>query len=245
MIRPLKQRVQKFLESTALDIIGVLLVVGVSIALGFHNTVVNGLPIGWFSTIGAGVSMMVTRLVTKRNNIGNLIGLVTAINSAVVDYYLGNEAAILTYPISFLGAGMSYLYWKRRPNRIPRKIDNIFFVNVGIAFVLATVLNYIGFTDFLNGPLGDNRSKFLVTSAITGITYSGILNTPRMYADTWASWQVYNILKLQQNILFGNVAYILKYTFYLFNAGLAWIVWHWIRKDGSEMDRGLPNQNTL
>ena len=25
-----------------------------SIALGFHNTVVNGLPIGWFSTIGAG-----------------------------------------------------------------------------------------------------------------------------------------------------------------------------------------------
>ena len=39
---------------------------------------------------------------------------------------------------------------------------------------------------------------------------------------------VYNILKLQQNILFGNVkcpsCYILKYTFYLFNAGLAWIV---------------------
>ncbi|MGB2412241.1 MAG: hypothetical protein ACPH9Q_00795 [Schleiferiaceae bacterium] len=101
MILPLKQRVQKFLESTALDIIGVLLVVGVSIALGFHNTVVNGLPIGWLSTIGAGVSMMVTRLVTKRNNIGNLIGLATAINSAVVDYYLGNEAAILTYLISF------------------------------------------------------------------------------------------------------------------------------------------------
>ncbi|MGB2412240.1 MAG: hypothetical protein ACPH9Q_00790 [Schleiferiaceae bacterium] len=50
---------------------------------------------------------------------------------------------------------MSYLYWKRRPNRVPRKIDNIFFVNVGIAFVLATVLNYIGFTDVLNGPLGD------------------------------------------------------------------------------------------
>jgi hypothetical protein len=41
------------------------------------------------------------------------------------------------------------------------------------------------------------------------------------------------------------VAYILKYTFYLFNAGLAWFVWHWIRKDGSEMYRGLPNQNTL
>ncbi len=229
MIRQLKQRIQKFLESTALDVIGVLLVVGLSIVLGFHNTVVNGLPIGWFSTIGAGVSMMVTRLITKRNNIGNLIGLATAVNSAVVDFYLGNEAAILTYPISFIGAGMSYLYWKRRPNRVPRKIDKIFFLNACIAFVLATVLNYIGFTDFLNGPLGDKMRKFLVTSAITGITYSGILNTPRMYADAWASWQVYNILKLQQNILFGNVAYILKYIFYFCNAGLAWIVWHWIR----------------
>lgn len=226
------QRLKNFLESTFLDVLGVALVIGVSVALGFHNTVVNGLPIGWFSTIGAGVSMMVTRLVTKRNNIGNLIGLLTAVNSAVVDYYLGNEAAILTYPISFLGAGVSYLYWKRRPNRIPRKIDNIFFYNIGIALVLAVGLNYIGFTDFLSEPIGDKMSKFLVTSAITGITYSGILNTPRMYADTWASWQIYNVLKLYQNILFGNVAYILKYCFYLFNAALAWFVWHWIRRNG-------------
>lgn len=226
------QRLKNFLESTFLDVLGVALVIGVSIALGFHNTVVNGLPIGWFSTIGAGVSMMVTRLVTKRNNIGNLIGLLTAVNSAVVDYYLGNEAAILTYPISFLGAGVSYLYWKRRPNRIPRRIDNIFFYNIAIALVLAIGLNYVGFTDFLSEPIGDKMSKFLVTSAITGITYSGILNTPRMYADTWASWQIYNVLKLYQNILFGNVAYILKYCFYLFNAALAWFVWHWIRRNG-------------
>jgi nicotinamide riboside transporter PnuC len=226
------QRLKNLLESTFLDVLGVALVIGVSVALGFHNTVVNGLPIGWFSTVGAGVSMMVTRLVTKRNNIGNLIGLLTAVNSAVVDYYLGNEAAILTYPISFLGAGVSYLYWKRRPNRIPRKIDKIFFYNIAIALILAVGLNYVGFTDFLSDPIGDKWSKFLVTSAITAITYSGILNTPRMYADTWASWQIYNVLKLYQNILFGNVAYILKYCFYLFNAALAWFVWHWIRRNG-------------
>jgi hypothetical protein len=42
---------------------------------------------------------------------------------------------------------------------------------------------------------------------------------------------------LQQNILFGNVAYILKYTFYLFNAGLAWVVWHWIRKDEKNLEK--------
>ena len=223
-------RLKNFLESTYLDILGVVLVVGGSFYLGFHKTEVNGLPIGWFSTIGVGFSMMVTRLVTKRKNIGNLIGLGTAINSAFVDYYLGNEAAILTYPISFLGAGISYVYWKRRPDRIPRKIDGIFFLNIGAAFILAIALNYIGFTDFLEAPIDEKMSKFLVTSAITGITYSGILNTPRMYADTWATWQMYNILKLYQNILFGNVAFVLKYIFYLFNAALAWIVWHAIRR---------------
>ncbi|MDC1022316.1 nicotinamide mononucleotide transporter [Schleiferiaceae bacterium] len=225
-------RLKNFLESTYLDIIGVTLVVGGSFYLGFHKTEVNGLPIGWFSTIGVGFSMVVTRMVTKRKNIGNLIGLGTAINSAFVDYSLGNDAAILTYPISFLGAGITYVYWKRRSNKIPRKIDFIFFLNIGAAFVLAVTLNYIGFTDFLKAPLGEKMSKFIITSAITAITYSGILNTPRMYADTWASWQMYNILKLYQNILFGNVAFVLKYIFYLFNAALAWIVWHAIRKKG-------------
>ena len=126
-----------------MDVIGVLLVLVISFALGFHKTIRQDLPIGIFSTFGAAGSMMVTRLVTKRNNIGNLIGLLTAVNSAFVDYYLGNDAAFLTYPISFLGAGISYLYWKRRKDRIPRKIDSIYFINIGFAFVLGIALNYI------------------------------------------------------------------------------------------------------
>jgi len=212
-----------------MDLLGVALVISVSISLGFHLTVSQGIHIGYFSTIGAAGSMMVTRLVTKRNNFGNLLGLFTAVNSAFVDYYLGNEAAFLTYPISFLGAGASYLYWKHKEDRVPRKIDPVYFINIGIAFVLGVSLNYIGFTDFLTAPIGDKMSKFTVTAIITGITYSGILNTPRMYADSWASWQVYNLLKLYQNILFGNIAYVAKYSFYIVNATLAWVVWHLIR----------------
>lgn len=222
-----------------MDLIGVSLVLTVSFVLGFHKTVVDGLPIGVFSTAGAAASMMATRWVTKRNNIGNAVGLLTSINSAVVDYYLGNEAAFLTYPVSFLGAGVSYWYWKRRPNRVPRKIDVYYFVMMGIAVGLAFSLNYIGFTDFLSKPIGDNMSKFLVTVAITSITYSGTLNTPRMYADTWGFWQLYNVLKLYQNILFGNVAYIAKYVFYLVNAGFAWVVWHQIRRKFSK--NGVQN----
>lgn len=223
-------KLQRITEGKWMDLLGVALVIGVSVALGFHKTVRAGLPIGIFSTVGAAGSMMVTRLVTKRNNIGNLIGLVTSVNSAFVDYFLGNEAAFLTYPVSFAGAGISYWYWKRRKDRVPRKIDAIYFINIAIAFALGVALNYIGFTDFLRAPLGDNTTKFTVTAIITGITYSGILNTPRMYADSWASWQVYNVLKLYQNVLFGNIAYVAKYAFYLLNASLAWVVWHRIRK---------------
>jgi hypothetical protein len=54
-----------------------------------------------------------------------------------------------------------------------------------------------------------------------------------MYADTWAFYEVYNGLKIYQNILFGNVAYVAKYIFYLFNALLGWIVWHQVRKKES------------
>ncbi|MDA9192396.1 hypothetical protein N9O54_04875, partial [Schleiferiaceae bacterium] len=143
------RRLQEITESKWMDALGVLLVLLISFALGFHKTVRQDIPIGIFSTFGAAGSMMVTRLVTKRNNIGNLIGLLTAVNSAFVDYYLGNDAAFLTYPISFIGAGVSYLYWKRRKDRVPRKIDAIYFINIAIAFALGIALNYVGFTDFL------------------------------------------------------------------------------------------------
>jgi nicotinamide riboside transporter PnuC len=225
-----ESRLQHITESKWMDLVGVGLVIIVSVLMGFHRTVINGMPIGIFSTVGAAGSMMVTRWVTKRNNIGNLVGLVTTVNSAFVDYSLGNEAALLTYPVSFAGAGISYMYWKRRKDRVPRKIDYIYFVNIAIAFSLGIFLNYLGYTAFFTKVIGESMYKFLVTSVITGITYSGILNTPRMYADAWASWQIYNVLKIYQNVLFGNIAYVTKYIFYLVNATMAWTVWHRIRK---------------
>ena len=127
---------------------------------------------------------------------------------------------------------LSYAMWKRRKERTPRKLDSIYFINTSIACVLAFGLNYVGFTDFLSRGLNpDDMAKFYVTTAITCITFSGTLNMPRMYADSWAFWQSYNVLKLYQNVLFGNVAYVAKYIFYLFNALFAWIVWHKVRRE--------------
>ena len=214
-----KSQIQAFTESSGLDVLGVAIVISVSLTLGFHKTVIDELPIGLMSVVGATFSMLATRLVTKRNNIGNLIGIAATINSAIVDYYLGNQAAFLTYPISFFGLIASYLFWKKKGNRTPRRFDRWYFINVMIAFSLAFVLNYIGFTGYLNHDImPEDKLKFWITAIITGLTFSGTLNMPRMYADTWAFYEVYNGLKIYQNILFGNTAYVAKYIFYLFNA---------------------------
>jgi nicotinamide riboside transporter PnuC len=223
-------KLQKITESKWMDVVGVATVLTASIALGFHKTVVAGLPIGILSTVGAAVSMMGTRWATKRKNWGNAVGVITSVNSAIVDYFLGNKAAFLTYPVSLIGNALSFLAWRRRENRIPRSLDRYYFWVAAGAFALAFGLNYIGFTGFLTHPIAsEDVSKFWVTALITGITFSGTLNMPRMYADTWVFWLVYNVLKLYQNILFGNVAFVAKYIFYLVNAVMAWRVWHFVR----------------
>ena len=45
-------RLQKFTESVTLDVLGVLIVVSASIAMGYHLTVIDGIPIGILSTVG-------------------------------------------------------------------------------------------------------------------------------------------------------------------------------------------------
>lgn len=222
---------QRFTESVSLDVLGVAVVVTASIAMGYHKTVIDGIPIGVLSTVGAAFSMMATRLVTKRNNMGNLIGILATVNTTIVDYYLGNQAALLTYPVSFFGNIASFWFWRKKGNRTPRKFDYWYFVNASIAIVMALVLNYVGFTGYLSHELAsEDRAKFWITTAITALTFSGTLNMPRMYADTWAFYEVYNSLKLYQNFLFGNIAYVAKYIFYLINALLGWLVWHQVRK---------------
>jgi len=100
-------RLKQITESKWMDVVGVTTVLAASIALGLHKTVVAGLPIGILSTVGAAVSMMGTRWATKRKNWGNAVGVVTSVNSAIVDYFLGNKAASLTYPVSMIGNAVS------------------------------------------------------------------------------------------------------------------------------------------
>jgi hypothetical protein len=158
------QKIKLVTESKYLDILGLIIVVGGSIYLGFHKTVkpldffgfnIENYPLGIQSVIGVGFSMMATRLVTRRNNLGNFIGVFTAISACMVDYMLGNKAAILTYPISLFGNYYSFHSWNKQKEIVPIDIDKGFFINFIYGFAISIALNYIGFTKFLAEPISN------------------------------------------------------------------------------------------
>ncbi|MBL7789673.1 MAG: nicotinamide mononucleotide transporter [Chitinophagales bacterium] len=231
------ERIKSFTESIYLDLIGVVIVLGGSLYLKFHETikplnifgyVIENYPLGIQSVLGVTMSMMATRLVTRRNNTGNFISLFTTISACMVDYMFGNKAAILTYPVSFFGNFYAYHLWRQHQEIIPKGVDKGFFIYFLYGFSISLVLNYIGFTQFLSQPLL-NLPLFITSVIIAGLTFSGQFNTAKRYKENWFTWQIYNIIKFIQNIQMGNIAQLLKYTFYFFNALLGWITWTYIK----------------
>lgn len=234
---PILERIKNFTESKYLDIIGIFIVLGGSLFLGFHETrksftilgcVIREYPLGIQSVLGVTMSMMATRLVTRRNNTGNFISLFTTVNACIIDYLFGNKAAILTYPISFIGNYYSYHLWSRYKEILPKEIDKGFFLNFVLGFSLSLLLNYLGFTQFFSSQI-ENFPLFSTSVIIAGLTFSGQFNTAKRYKENWFTWQIYNVIKFIQNIQMGNIAQLLKYTFYFFNALLGWITWTYIK----------------
>ncbi|MQP51198.1 hypothetical protein GFJ95_00005, partial [Flavobacterium sp. LMO9] len=183
--------------------------------------------LGYFSIINTCLSMMATRLVTKKNNIGNLISTCNTLLSGSIDYLLGNIGAILTYPISFFGNYFAFRIWKKK--QYLNSIDVIFFRNMAIGLLLSFVLNYIAFTSFSDKAI--DWKLFFAIAIPAGISFGGTFNIGRMYPDNWINWQVYNLFKIIQNIMLMNIANTAKYVFYMFNAILGYITW----KDDKKM----------
>ena len=177
--------------------------------------------LGYFSILNTCLSMMATRLVTKKNNIGNLISTCNTLLSGSIDYLLGNIGAILTYPVSFFGNYFAFRIWKKK--QYLNTIDTIFFRNMTIGLLLSLVLNYIAFTTFSDKAI--DWKLFFAIAIPAGISFGGTFNIGRMYPDNWINWQVYNLFKILQNVMLMNIANTAKYAFYMFNAILGYITW--------------------
>jgi hypothetical protein len=222
--------IKKITNSTYLDFVGLAIVVAASITLGYHKTEINftfqGTKyiffLGYVSIVNTGFSMMGNRLVTKKNNFGNLITTCNTFLSGSIDYLLGNAGAILTYPVSFIGNYLVFKAWKK--SKILRSVDFIFYRNIILGFFFSIVLNYIAFKYIAQTPI--DWKLFFAIAVPAGITFGGTFNTARMYPDNWFLWQFYNLTKILQNVLLMNVANVAKYAFYFFNAIIGYITWN-------------------
>ncbi|WP_445455828.1 nicotinamide mononucleotide transporter [Flavobacterium sp. HNIBRBA15423] len=226
---PILLKIKEITNGKYLDLVGLAIVLLGSFYLEYHKTVVPItfqktiyiFPLGIFSILNVGFSMIGTRLVTKKNNLGNFIHTFNTFLSGAIDHLLGNLAAFLTYPVSVIGNYLSYKIWKKK--MILNSIDAIFYRNLLLGMILSLLLNYIGFYYFSSGAI--KWGLFFAIAIPAGITFGGTFNTPRMYPDNWIMWQIYNLSKIIQCIMLLNIANIFKYVFYFINAILGYITW--------------------
>lgn len=232
--------IRKIVQSTALDVLGAVLILAVCYYRNFHGTIyVDGeirfgipfselgvqishgaYPLGVMSMIGAVFSMLATRFVSKQKNSGNMIGIITTVNSGANDFLFGNGSAIITYPLTFLTHSLAYKRWS--DGEKIRKRDGFYYVIISVAMVIAFGLVYLG--AYLFG--GKTEGFFLVIVAFAfGLSLGATFSNAFKYQETWFSWSIYNIVQLVKNILLVNIANVVKYVFYLFNAALTLVDW--------------------
>ena len=221
-------------KSKFFDLIGILIVILTACLSGYLFETLQQVtqwgnwskfvPFGVLSMISAIISLMSDRLTARLNNLGNWIGLVGIILSATVDYLLGNQGAIFTYPITFVIQAWAIKIWvnsdqyqAKRPLTGTRGLLEIglFFT---FSMIISFVINYMGF-DRIN-------ALYVVTSLIFGLSLTANFLNAMKLTIQWPFWVVYNVIQLIKAVIQGNFANVGKYFYYITNsiAGLA--LWH-------------------
>ncbi|CVU58904.1 nicotinamide mononucleotide transporter [Streptococcus pneumoniae] len=210
------------------------MVVGIAIASGYLNSHLDKfvdwgswtalVPFGLISVTNVGISMLSTRFTGKLSKWGNYFGIVNTILSGAIDYILGNKAAIITYPVTFLIYTFAIKKWEAsqegRPNQMSQKQVKLAAIIISIiAFLFAFVTNYIGY----GGKM--NLLAYVTTIAFALSLIANDLNALKLTTQ-WGFWLIYNFVQLTKAGIQGNFANIGKYIFYILNAIGALFVWN-------------------
>ncbi|VSR12453.1 Nicotinamide mononucleotide transporter [Streptococcus pneumoniae] len=210
------------------------MVVGIAIASGYLNSHLDKfvdwgswtalVPFGLISVTNVGISMLSTRFTGKLSKWRNYFSIVNTILSGAIDYILGNKAAIITYPVTFLIYTFAIKKWKAsqegRPNQMSQKQVKLAVIIISIiAFLFAFVTNYIGYEGKMN------LLAYVTTIAFALSLIANALNALKLTTQ-WGFWLIYNFVQLTKADIQGNFANIGKYIFYILNAIGALFVWN-------------------
>lgn len=241
----MKKIARSIVLSPYMDLFGAALVLCVCLSLRFHFTLfyrgeivsenvnfhnyfdylkTGAFPLGIFSTVGAVFSLLSTRFVGKQNNIGNVIGILTTINSGVIDYLFGNHSAIITYPLTFIITTFAFVKWKT--GQKIRKIDFLYYIVNFYGIIISYILVYLGMKLF--GGRTDDLF-FHIISISFGLSLGANFCSALKYESTFLSWSVYNLVQLSKAFIQGNLANVVKYIFYMLNAIVTSADWIWNR----------------
>lgn len=230
----MKKYLKQFAKSKMFDFLGVMLVVGIAIASGYLNSRLDKfvdwgpwtvlVPFGLISVTNVGISMLSTRFTGKLSRWGNYLGILNTVLSGAIDYILGNKAAIITYPVTFLIYTFAIKKWQEsqegKPNtRSKTQTKLIATIATIVAFGFAYITNYIGYGGNMN-PLA-----YVTTIAFALSLVANIFNALKLTTQ-WGFWLVYNIIQLIKAGIQGNFANVGKYIFYIINSIGALFVWN-------------------
>ena len=230
----MKKYLKQFAKSKIFDFFGVMLVVGIAIASGYLNSRLDKfvdwgpwtalVPFGLISVTNVGISMLSTRFTGKLSRWGNYLGILNTVLSGAIDYILGNKAAIITYPVTFLIYTFAIKKWQEsqegKPNtRSKTQTKLIATIATITAFTFAYITNYIGYGGNMN-PLA-----YVTTIAFALSLIANVFNALKLTTQ-WGFWLVYNIVQLIKAGIQGNFANVGKYIFYIINSLGALFVWN-------------------
>ena len=230
----MKKYLKQFAKSKTFDFLGVILVVGIAIASGYLSSRLDKfvdwgpwtalVPFGLISVTNVGISMLSTRFTGKLSRWGNYLGILNTVLSGAIDYILGNKAAIITYPVTFLIYTFAIKKWQEsqegKPNtRNKNQTKLIATIATITAFAFAYITNYVGYGGNMN------TLAYVTTIAFALSLVANIFNALKLTTQ-WGFWLVYNIIQLIKAGIQGNFANVGKYIFYIINSIGALFVWN-------------------
>lgn len=238
------KKFQKVCETIAtakwMDIIGVLIVAGVAISAGYATETLGDvakwasaiglawLPFGLISIGNTVLSIMSTRLTGRMKYAGNVIGIINVVLSGAIDYILGNKAAIISYPITFIIYVATLYVWKKyadehkadlaaKPLEGKKKMLVMTAIFI-FSFAFSYWINWMGFGQF-------NLLFFLTWIAFALSLVSNILNAMKLSLQN-NYWIIYDAVQLVKAVVMGNWANVGKYIYYIISMIASLFYWN-------------------